>query len=74
MNTKAIPIIADIGKYAGLSFISADELLKYPKPVIKNGVYIPKEQIKVGTIENVIKTLDEVMNAGKPLCEKIKEV
>lgn len=74
MNTKAIPIIADIGKCAGLSFISADELLKYPEPVIKNGVYIPKEQIKVGIIENVIKTFDEVMNAGKPLCEKIKEV
>jgi peptidoglycan/xylan/chitin deacetylase (PgdA/CDA1 family) len=74
MNIKAIPIIADIGKCAGLNFISSAELLKMPDTIVKSGVYIPKEKIKIGTVENVIKTMDSVKSAGLVNCEENKVI
>jgi peptidoglycan/xylan/chitin deacetylase (PgdA/CDA1 family) len=71
MNTRAIPVILDIGQCLGLDFISASEMIKNKASLVSSGVYLPKENIEMAPFKNMEELLSSLsLNGVKPDCEE----
>lgn len=70
INAKAIPLIIDIGKCLGLSFISADKMMKSSAHLTSSGVLIPKDYQLKSIVPNFQDTKEAVVKYLSPAkCE-----
>jgi peptidoglycan/xylan/chitin deacetylase (PgdA/CDA1 family) len=71
MNIQAIPVLMDVGKCLGLSFVSAQDMAK-DKMLAKTSILIDKETIKIDTVKQILTGLDNVKKVGVQ-CEDKKD-
>jgi peptidoglycan/xylan/chitin deacetylase (PgdA/CDA1 family) len=70
INVKAIPLIIDVGRCMGLSFVSSQELIHKSEQLIKSGVLIPKDSQLKGTAKFPNDVLDIIVqNISGHKCE-----
>lgn len=72
INAKAIPLIIDIGRCAGLSFIPAQKILDQPDRFTASGVLIPKNFQMKAAAKNAGNALDIIsLQLSSPKCELV---
>ena len=69
MNIQAIPVIMDVGRCLGLSFVSAHDMTK-DKMLATTSVLIDKETIKIDTVKQILSGLDNAKKVGVQCEEK----